>query len=224
MSLVGQHLTSGQRALPNAFYKARPQVLRVVIETLGRAISATVAAVGAGRLDEPKFTRQLFLDLQHARDNTPGSPRYDITHQPELPIADANGKMSSLRRLDLRLLFLSQVGRTGDYLCIECKYLDTTDRSLDREYVDDGVERIVAGDYAKDHPWAIMVGLERTGPLDQSAAYVNARLTTKYGNEGAFRRPCSIQLPNVEQSEHLQAGGPHRITVLHSFFLIAATA
>jgi hypothetical protein len=207
-----------------AFHRARPQVLRIVLQTLDRAVAAAVCRIGGERLLEPQFTRQLLLDFESARDAMPGSPRYDITHQPELPIADGEGRAASLRRLDLRILFRAQLGRTGDYLCVECKYLDTTDRNLDREYVNEGVDRIVIGDYARHHPWAVMVGLERTGPLHATASHVDARLVARYGANAGFKANSSIRLPFVRESDHDQAGGPHRITIVHSFHLIAAGA
>jgi hypothetical protein len=221
VSVLGEHLAGGTQALPNSFYRARPQVLRIVLQTLERALTATVTIVGDVRIHEPRFTRQLFLDFERARDETPGSPRYDITHQPELPIADESGSVAVLRRLDLRILFQRQVGRTGDYLCLECKYLDANDRRSDREYVDEGVDRIVIGDYAAHHPWAVMVGLERSGPLGLAADNVNARLVAKYGLGHGFKSKSDIRLENVRESDHLQAGGPHQITIIHALYLIS---
>ena len=148
------------------------------------------------------------------------SPKYDITHQPELPILNDEGEIVRYRRLDIRVLFTRQVGRKGDYLCIECKYLDVTDRRSDADYVDEGVERIVCGDYAAGHPWAIMVGLERVGPVNLSASHVNERLKTRYGDECGFKPTPRVRLDNVRESEHLQTGGPHRIAILHWFFLL----
>ena len=110
MSVLNRHLTEGIRTLPNGFYRARPQVIRVVLQTLERALTATVSVVGEARPHEPQFTRQLLLDFERARDDTPGTPRYDITHQPELLTADASGGVATLRRLDFRLVFLRQVG------------------------------------------------------------------------------------------------------------------
>lgn len=220
MSVLTRHISEGKRALPNGFYRARPQVLRIVLQTLERALRSTVSVIGDADVYEPRFTRQLLVDFELARDNTPSSPRYDITHQPELPIANKEGVVSSHRRLDLRLVFLRQVGRTGDYLCLECKYLDSADRNTDREYVDEGVDRIVIGDYARNHPWAVMVGLEKRGPIELSVKHINARLLAKYGKSAAIKSSLSIGLPNVHESEHFQAGGPHRITIVHAMYLI----
>ncbi len=220
MSVINKHLAEGLRGRPRGFYRARPQVLRVVLQTLERALANTIAAIGNERIYEPRFTRQLLIDFERARDQTPGTPRYDITHQPELPIADSDGVVSALRRLDFRLLFVPQVGRTGDYLCIEFKYLEVTDRSTDREYVGDGVERIVVGDYARNHPWAIMVGLERVGPLLRSVQNVNSRLLTTYGHLHGLRIAPDVKLPHVYASQHEQGGGPHEITIIHAFYLI----
>jgi hypothetical protein len=222
--VLAEHLAGDTRALPNRFYRARPQVLRIVLQTLGRALARTMETIGETRLTEPRFTRQLFLDFEKARDETPGSPRYDITHQPELPIAGETGAVAVLRRLDLRLVFLRQVGRTGDYLCLEFKYVDTSDRSTDREYVNEGVDRIVIGDYARDHPWAIMVGLERTGPLDRTAAHIGSRLASKYGTSQSYVPSARIALPHVHESEHHQAGGSHQITIVHAFYLVRPAA
>lgn len=222
MSILSKHISEEKRILRNQFYRAKPQVLRAVLQTLERAIASTVAVIGEVRIYEPRFTRQLLLDFERARDSTPGSPRYDITHQPELPIADDKGVVSDLRRLDLRLVFLRQVGRTGDYLCLECKYLDTMDRDTDREYVNEGVDRIVVGDYAAKHPWAVMVGLERSGPIELSFDHINSRLVSKYGRLGGLKTTSSIGLDYVQESDHCQAGGPHRITIVHAIYLIAS--
>jgi len=221
LSLLGGHLT-GEAGTPptTAFYRARPQILRSVIITLQQAVAATVAVVGDRRILEPRFTRQLAVDFERVRAATPGAPRYDIVHQPELPIVDEGGAVVRYRRLDIRLLFLRQVGTPGDYLGLECKYLDASDRNTDAEYVDDGVERIVCGDYSRNHPWAVMVGLERRGPLIRSAANVDARLRERYGQDAGFKSTCGVRLENVRESEHLQAGGLHRISILHSFFLV----
>ena len=224
MSRLARHVTDEAHGLPGGFYRARPQVLRVVLQTLGRALVCTVSHVGNVSIHEPRFTRQLLADFQRARDETPGSPRYDITHQPELPIAGASGVVEAFRRLDFRLVFLRQVGRTGDYLCLECKYLDATARRTAREYVDNGVHRIVVGDYARNHPWAVMVGLERVGPLRSSVCNVNERLLEKYGDGHGIRSAPEIDLPDVYQSDHRQGGGPHRISILHAFYLIAPTS
>lgn len=219
MSILQEHFADGAHVRPNGFYRARPQVLRVVLGTLGRALGRTLRIVGDARLTEARFTRQLLLDFERARDETPGSPRYDITHQPELPIAAESGEVAALRRLDFRLVFLRQVGRTGDYLCIEVKYLDTADRGTDRDYVNEGVDRIVIGDYACGHPWAIMVGLERSGPLDRTADHVGTRLVAKYGAGIAYRAASRIGLPHIFESDHSQADGPHQITILHAYYM-----
>ena len=195
-----------------------------MLQTLERALTETVSVFGTNRILEPRFTRQLLLDFQSARDNTSGTPRYDITHQPELPIANDAGVVETYRRLDFRLLFLQQVGRTGDYLCLEVKYLDASDRSSDYEYVGQGVDRIVVGDYARGHPWAIMAGLERVGPIGISISNVNSRLKQRYGKKNGFKSTPSIGLPNVHESDHLQDGRPHKITIVHAFYFIVPTS
>lgn len=198
--------------------------MKSVLTTLQQAVASTVAVVGEQRILEPRFTRQLAVDFERIRAATPGAPRYDIVHQPELPIVDEAGVVVRYRRLDIRLLFLRQVGAPGDYLGLECKYLDARDRSTDAEYVDDGVERIVCGDYSLHHPWAVMVALERQGPLNVSVANVDARLQERYGQDAGFRSTCRVRLENVRESEHSQAGGPHRISIIHGFFLISVPA
>ena len=70
-----------------------------------------------------------------------------------------DGRVIAFRRLDIRILFSRQVGRRGDYLCIECKYLEADNRRSDDEYVAEGVDRIVTGAYARGHGFAIMAGL-----------------------------------------------------------------
>lgn len=133
MSTLDDHFSEGAKTLPNVFYKVQPQVLRTVLLTLQRAVGATAAALGEARVLEPRFTRQLAEEFESARDATPGSPRYDITHQPELPITNAEGLVVRYRRLDIRILFARQLGCRGDYLCLECKYLDATDRATDAD-------------------------------------------------------------------------------------------
>jgi hypothetical protein len=224
VSTRGDHFSEEAKALPNVFYKVQPQVLRNVLQTLQRAVAATAAVVGEARALEPRFTRQLAADFESARDAMPGSPRYDITHQPELPITNAEGIVVRYRRLDIRILFARQLGCAGDYLCLECKYLDATDRATDADYVDEGVERIVSGEYAARHPWAVMVGLERVGPLEVSVSHVDERLRARYGCEGGFTATPRVRLTFVRESEHAQAGGPHRITIVHAFFLITGPA
>ena len=220
MSVIGKHVSEGVRVLPNDFYRVRPQVLRVVLQTLERALATTVSVVGDARIHEPRFTRQLLLDFERARDDTPRTPRYDITHLPELPISDPSGTVATLRRLDFRLVFVRQVGRTGDYLCLEFKYLDANDRRTDYDYVNDGVDRIVIGDYAKGHPWAIMVGLERSGPVNISIQRVNLRLVRKYGTHHGLAVSSSIRLPYVYESDHFQGDERHQISIVHAFHLI----
>jgi hypothetical protein len=220
VSTLGDQFAEEAQSLPGAFYRVRPQILRCVLLTLKRAVATTAGVVGKVRVLEPKFTRQLVVDLEVARDSTPGSPRYDITHQPELPILDADGVVVRYRRLDIRILFARQLGRRGDYLCLECKYLDASDRRTAAEYVDEGVNRIVCGEYAAGHPWAIMVGLESVGPCKLSAANVNRCLRKRFGSEGGFRAAPRIRLEDVFESEHSQAEGSHRIVIVHCFLLI----
>jgi len=220
VSVGGDHLSGEAKARPNVFYKVQPQVLRSVLLTLQQAVAATAAVLGDARVLEPRFTRQLAEEFESARDATPGSPRYDITHQPELPITNAQGIVIRYRRLDIRILFARQLGCRGEYLCLECKYLDATDRATDADYVDEGVERMVSGEYAAGHPWAVMVGLERVGPLAVSVSHVDERLRARYGTEGAFTTTPRVRLTFVHESQHLQACGPHRIRIVHSFFLI----
>ena len=117
---------------------------------LDEAIKETVALLGGIRRLEPQFTRQLAACFEDARDRA-GGALYHIDHQGELPVRNDEGRVVSYRRLDIRLLFTQQVGRRGDYLCIECKYLDATDRGSDHEYVEEGVDRIVTGAYALGH-------------------------------------------------------------------------
>lgn len=216
-------IRGGVRVRPNTFYRARPQVLRVVIQTIGRALRQTVRVVGCGRLYEPRFTRQLLHDFECARDNTPGTPPYDITHQPEQVITDSAGAVLGYRRLDFRLVFLEQLGRTGDYFCIEFKYLDGTDRSTDREYVDNGVDRMVSGEYALNHPWALMVGWVRGGSKQTVIKNVDSRLVSRYGCGHGFKATTVVRLSDVRESEHVQAGGPHIIRILHAFYSSFAT-
>ena len=176
MSALGEHLGAADSAASaNTFYRLQPQLLRRVLRALDEAITETVALLGDVRRLEPQFTRQLAACFEDARDRA-GGTRYHIEHQGELPVRNDEGRVVSYRRLDIRLLFTQQVGRRGDYLCIECKYLDATDRGSDDDYVEEGVDRIVTGAYALGHRFAIMVGLERIGPLSRTIVNVNDRL------------------------------------------------
>lgn len=217
LSALGEH-AADKAATVGGFHRVRPQVLGALLRTLRRAIGYTVANVGAAHIHEPRFTRQLLLDLQRARDEEPASPRYDITHQPEHVVADQNGIVQQYFRLDLRVLFSRQLGRTGDHVCLEFKYLDTADRGTDMAYVDDGVHRFVTGDYGRGHHWAVMVGLERRGPLTTSAGHVDCRLIERYGL--GFKARACVNLPDVHETEHIQADGPHSISILHALCLI----
>jgi hypothetical protein len=224
LSALGEHLgATGSAAVANSFYRLQPQVLRRVLGALDEAIRKTVALLGDIRRLEPQFTRQLAACFEDARDRA-GGALYDILHQGELPVLNDEGRVVSYRRLDIRLLFTQQVGRRGDYLCIECKYLDATDRGSDLEYVEEGVDRIVTGAYARDHRFAIMVGLERVGPLSRTIANVNDRLMRRYGKAQGLRPALRWKLGTAAESEHPQAGGPHRITLVHGFWPVTAAA
>jgi hypothetical protein len=224
LSALGEHLgASGSATSANSFYRLQPQVLRRVLCALDEAIKETVALLGGIRRLEPQFTRQLAACFEDSRDRA-GGALYHIDHQGELPIRNGEGRVIFYRRLDIRLLFTKQVGRRGDYLCIECKYLDATDRGSDREYVEEGVNRIVTGEYALGHRVAIMIGLERIGPLSRTIANVHDRLTRRYGEDQGLRPAPRWKLCTAAESEHPQAGGPHRITIVHGFWPITATA
>lgn len=224
MSALGDHLgVANSAALGNNFHRVQPQVLRRVLNALHEAVSATVSLLGDTRVLEPQFTRQLASCFEDARDAA-GGTRYHIEHQGELPVHDAEGRVIAFRRLDIRILFTQQVGRRGDYLCMECKYLDTTDRGSDDEYVSEGVDRIVSGAYARGHGFAIMVGLERAGPLNQTISNVDDRLQRRYGADQGLRMAPRWRLNSVRESEHLQAGGPHRITIVHGFWPATSAA
>lgn len=224
MSALGEHIGAADTsASPNNFYRLQPQVLRRVLGALNIAIGETVALLGDVRMLEPRFTRQFAACFEDARDRA-GGARYHIEHQAELPIRDPDGRVVGFRRLDIRLLFTQQVGRRGDYLCVECKYLDATDRGSDDEYVKEGVDRIVTGAYALGHRYAIMIGLERAGPLNRTIANVNDRLTSRYGVGQGLRQAPRWALDAVRESDHPQAGGPHRITLVHGFWPVTAAA
>ena len=110
MSVLSGHLREGIHNLPNGFYRVRPQVIRVVLQTLERALAATISTVGSARIHEPRFTRQLLLDFERARDDTPFTPRYDITHQSELPIPDTSGSLRLIAGLISGLFFSGKWG------------------------------------------------------------------------------------------------------------------
>lgn len=224
MSALGEHLGAADSAASaNTFYRLQPQLLRRVLRALDEAITETVALLGDVRRLEPQFTRQLAACFEDARDRA-GGTRYHIEHQGELPVRNDEGRVVSYRRLDIRLLFTQQVGRRGDYLCIECKYLDATDRGSDDDYVEEGVDRIVTGAYALGHRSAIMVGLERIGPLSRTIVNVNDRLIRRYGEAQGLRLAPRWKLGTAAESEHPQAGGPHLITLVHGFWPVTAAA
>ncbi len=224
MSALGDHLDAARAAgLPTGFYQVRPQVMRRLLGTLSDAIGATVALIGDVRTLEPRFTRQLAASFEDARD-AGGGGRYHIEHQGELPTKDATGRVISFRRLDIRIFFSQQIGRRDDYLCIECKYLDSSDRSSDAEYVSEGVDRIVSGAYAKGHAFAIMVGLERVGPLDKTIANVDRRLRSVYDAKQGLGDGARWRQTHVRESQHPQAGGPHLITIVHGFWPVTRAA
>jgi hypothetical protein len=83
---------------------------------------------------------------------------------------------------------------------------------------------IVTGAYANGHEFAIMVGLERAGPIDRAVANVDLRLTTVYGADQGLREEGRWRRPNVRESHHPQSGGPHRITIVHGFWPITQAA
>lgn len=225
MSVLGDFADRRPRPMAGAlgFHQIRPQVLRRVLSALDDAIGETVRLLGDVPQIEPRFTRQLAACFEDARDAV-GGVRYHIDHQAELPVVDAGGRVIAHRRLDIRLLFTQQVGRRGDYLGIECKYTDASDRRTDDDYVGEGVDRIVSGAYAAGHPVAIMVGLERVGPLGRTITNVDARLQARYGPDQGLRAASSWRLPMVRESEHPQAGGPHRIVLVHGFWPVTAAA
>ena len=207
----------------NNFHHVQPQILRKVLAALNDAVVATVALVGDVRQLEPRFTRQLASCFEDARDAA-GGVRYHIEHQGELPILDLEGRVIAFRRLDIRILFSRQVGRRGDYLCIECKYLEADNRRSDDEYVAEGVDRIVTGAYARGHGFAIMAGLERVGPLARTVENVDDRLRQRYGSGQGLRPAPRWRLETAHESEHPQSGGPHHIVLVHGFWPITHAA
>lgn len=224
MSALADHLrATGATVLPNNFHRIQPQVLRRVLSALNDAILATVELLGDVRYLEPRFTRQLASCFEEARDAA-GGIRYHIEHQGELPVLDEDGRVIAFRRLDIRILFSQQVGRRGDYLCIECKYLEADNRRCDDEYVAEGVDRIVTGAYARGHGFAIMVGLERTGPIGRTIENVDDRLRQRYGSDQGLRPAPRWRLGRAHESEHPQSGGPHRIVLIHGFWPVTAAA
>lgn len=66
-----------------------------------------------------------------------------------------------------------------------------------------------------------MIGLERVGPIRVSISHVDERLRSRYGPAAELQNPSCVGLDNVRDSNHLQAGGAHQITILHAFFLVA---
>lgn len=224
MSTLGEHLDPSTLAcMPNNFYRVQPQVLRKVLSAIDTAVDQTVELLGDVRALEPQFTRQLAASLEDARDRA-GGARYHIEHQGELPVRNAAGLVIAYRRLDLRILFTRQVGRRGDYLCIECKYLDATDRKTDADYVDEGVDRIRSGAYAAGHRLAVMIGLERSGPILRTMRNVHLRLCSRYSKDEGLVAPTRWSQPNIRESTHPQGGGGHQITLVHCFWPVTSQA
>jgi hypothetical protein len=221
VSALGNHARGERRVSQNAFHVIQPQILRDVLSTLGRALDHALTRLPRPLPREPLFTRQVTVSFQAERARNATPLRYDIDHQSELLSADVDDTLRLHKRLDVRIKFPEQVGAPLDYLCIEFKYLDVRDAKTSRDYVNEGVDRIVAGHYSAGHEWAVMVGLEQTGSLDHSAEAVNNQLVNRYGSNGGYRRPYRIRLPHVHESEHPQEGGPHRIVVVHYFTLVA---
>lgn len=221
MSALGEHARGERRVQASTFHVIQPQILRDVLGTLGRAVAHALLRLPRPLPREPSFTRQVTVSFRAERVQSRTPLRYDIDHQSEVLSVDDDDRLCLHKRLDIRIKFPEQVGTPSDYLCIEFKYLDIVDPRTSREYVQEGVDRIVAGEYSMGHEWAVMVGLEQTGPLDQAADAVNARLNEIYGPNGGYRKPYRIRMPHVHESKHRQGLSSHPITIVHYFALVA---
>jgi hypothetical protein len=222
LSLLSGHLVGdGEHSANNGLLPSRPQILKSVLSQLySKRLQRPSRSSASAVFLEPRFTRQLAVAFERIRAATPGAPRYDIVHQPELPIVDADGAVVRSTAASTSVTVPASVGAPGDYLGLECKYLDANDRSTDADYVDDGWSASFSGDYSRDHPWAVMVGLDDAG-VGQVCSHVDARLRERYGQEAGFKSTCGCGSITFERASTCKLMGSHRILDLHAFFLIA---
>ena len=122
-----------------------------------------------------------------------------------------------LGRIDIVLQFLHQFGDEDAYVAIECKRVRPGDATLNRRYVNCGVDRFVRGKYATGHEWGFMLGFMLALPAKDVIDDVDLRIRKVYGELAALQpEPSHPQSLAVLAGILLQSGN-HHIRMKHVF-------
>ena len=122
-----------------------------------------------------------------------------------------------LGRLDLMLQFAKQFGDEDAYLAVECKRVAAGNTTLNRRYVQEGVQRFQTGYYSAGHRWAIMLAYVLVLPVKDVVADIEARLVKDYGRDGRLRVASTHALALEVMDGELMQGRSHVIWVKHVF-------
>lgn len=109
------------------------------------------------------------------------------------------------------------------YLVIECKRISSSDNSLAKKYVEQGVARFASGKYSAGHAYGVMVGYVLCGAPKKCTAAIRDELTTAsatltgYDSDHGWKLTKRIDkaIP-VGLTRHSQSGHRFKISLVHS--------
>ena len=174
----------------NRFRAYDQKFLQGVIEVWQAAISAL-----SDDPEEDEITAALVVKLRSSP-NTRGLFHYYDFQYP--PVRQVGGYRL---KIDLAVM-VDQEGST--YVAYECKKLnvrraDGRRRSEAGAYIEDGMMRFVAGDYARDLPVGCMLGYVMDGNLSWAWAQVTAAMTSQTSTLGLQAPPSPAPSVGVAQ-------------------------
>jgi hypothetical protein len=182
---------SRMRAVRKVYGTVSPYFQRIIAKNLDSIIdemlNAAVSMWAAEqwiRFDdhEANCTIQLYRCSQHVIHTTAVLHGLTIRSewvQPTPEMLAGRESAERMNRPDLRVTIGDEAGIT-----IECKRLALSG-GYPKKYVDEGMDRFVAGTYSKDETKAAMIGYMQGGDCDELVAAINVavRCTSPYGCE-----------------------------------------
>jgi hypothetical protein len=174
------------------------------------------------RTSEPKTAGLLYQRMRAVEQGrNPRTPPMKI----KCEIATFSGDDLELPdgRIDIEIIY--SLSDDPD-LRLECKRVSTTAGDRPRKkadyYIGEGVLRFVGDKYGRGHSWGVMLAFVIDGKAAAAASFISASLA------GYKKAPLGLCAPwsregrfgptrHLFRTEHLQGGGPERISLLHLF-------
>ena len=212
----------GEMLLPPDEPAGRPSLaltgdeVATVVDLACRGIQEARIYVTAGMLEVP-ITRVVRKAMRRVKQRLSGLTNLEIHGEQELDDMATNDP-AVLGRVEITLKFLHQFGDEDAYFGIESKRLGAGLHQLNKRYVTEGVDRFVSGQYAKGHPWGMMLGYVLALPVGQSVKSIDGYIRQAYGEAAKLQPAPSHELAlAVLLGSLVQGGSTHVIRILHVF-------